>query len=155
MQKSKITFNCISTSTADLDCISRFKEIRTQNFNNGIIGNLNINSLAFKFDELRLLVTGIFDILIITERKLDDIFLLSQFHIDVFSTSYRLERNRNRAGIIIYIRDIPGKIVTQHYFPEDIETLFIELNFRKCKWLLCRLYHPPSQKDEYYFFLII
>ena len=144
MLKSKITVNCISTSTADLDCISRFKVIRTQNFNNGIIGNLNINSLAFKFHELRLLVTGIFDILIITERKLDDIFLLSQFHIDGFSTSYRLDRNRNP-------RDIPSKIITKHYFPKDIETLFIELNFRKCKWLLCRLYHPPSQKDQYYF----
>ena len=68
MQISKITGNCRSTSTADLDCISRFMEIRTQNFNNVIIGNLNINSLAFKFDELRLLVTGIFDILMIKNK---------------------------------------------------------------------------------------
>ena len=27
----------------------------------------------------------------------------------------------------------------------------MELNFRKCKWLLCRTYHPPSQNDKYYF----
>ena len=67
MQKSKITGNCSSTSIADLDCMTRFNETRTQNFNNVMIGNLNINSLAFKFDELRLLVTGIFDILIIME----------------------------------------------------------------------------------------
>ena len=147
MQKSKITDNCRSTSTTDLDCISRFKEIRTQNFNNVIIGNLNINSLASKFDELRLLVTGIFDILIITETKLDDTFPLSQFHIDGFSIPYRLNRNRNGGGIIIYIReDISSKIGTKH-----IETLFIELNFRKCKWLLCGLYHLPSQKDQYFF----
>ena len=71
MQKSKITDNCRSTSTADLRCISRLKEIRNQNFNNVIIGNLNINSLAFKLDELRMLETSIFDILIITETKLD------------------------------------------------------------------------------------
>ena len=113
MQKSKIKDNCRSTSTADLGCISRFKEIRTENFNNVIIGNLNINSLAFKFDELRLLVTSIFDILIITEAKLDDTFPLSQFHIDGLSTPYRLDRNRNGGDIIIYIReDIPSKIVT-------------------------------------------
>ena len=90
MQKSKITGNCKSTSTADLDCVSRFKEIRTQKFSNVIIDNLNINSLAFKLDELRLLATGIFGILIITETKLDDKFPLSQFHIDGFSTPYRL-----------------------------------------------------------------
>ena len=132
MQNPKITDNYRSTSTADLDCISRFKEIRTQNFNNVIIGNLNINSLTFKFDELRLLVTGIFDILIITETNLDDTFPLSQFHIDSFSTPYRLDRNRNGGGILIYIReDIPSKIVTKHYFPKDIEALFFELNFRK------------------------
>ena len=32
-----------------------------------------------------------------------------------------------------------------------MEALFIGLNFRKCKWLLCGLYHPPSQKDQYFF----
>ena len=125
MQKSKITDNCRSTSIADLDCISRFKEIRTQNFNNVIIGNLNINSLDFNFNELRLLVTGIFDISIITETKLDDTFPLSQFHIDGFSTPYSLDRNKNGGGTIIYIREeIPSKIVTKHCFPKDIEALF-------------------------------
>ena len=29
--------------------------------------------------------------------------------------------------------------------------MFVELNFRKCKWLLCGTYHPPSQSDEYFF----
>ena len=29
--------------------------------------------------------------------------------------------------------------------------LFIELNFRKCKWLLSGNYHPPSQSDQYFF----
>ena len=24
-------------------------------------------------------------------------------------------------------------------------------NFRNCKWLLCGLYHPPYQKDQYFF----
>ena len=128
--------------------MSRFKEIRTQNFN-VIIDNLNINSLAFKFDELRLLVTGIFDILIISETKLVDTFPLSQFHIEGFSTPCRLDRNRNGVGIIIYIKeDTPSKIVTKHCLPKDIEALLIELNFRKCKWLLCGFYHPLSQKDQ-------
>ena len=80
------------------------------------------------------------------------IHFLSQFHIDGLSTPYRLDRNRNGGGIITYIRqDIPSIIVTKHCFPKDIEALFIELNFRKCKCLLCGFCHPPSQKDQYFF----
>ena len=33
----------------------------------------------------------------------------------------------------------------------DIEGIFIELNFRKVKWLVFGTYHPPSQNDQYYF----
>ena len=29
--------------------------------------------------------------------------------------------------------------------------MFIEINFRKSKWLLCGTYRPPSQSDRYYF----
>ena len=29
--------------------------------------------------------------------------------------------------------------------------MFIELNFRKSKWLLFGTYHPPSQMDDLYF----
>ena len=32
-----------------------------------------------------------------------------------------------------------------------MEGLFVELNFRKVKWLLLGTYHPPSQNDIYYF----
>ena len=78
-------------------------------------------------------MTGIFDILIITERKLDDTFQ-SQFHVDGFSTPYRLNRDRDGGGIIICVREgIPSKMVKKHCFPKDIEGLFIELNFKKCK----------------------
>ena len=125
--------NCRSTSDVDLDCISRFTEIRSQNVNI-IIGILNINSTTFKFDELRLLVTDTFGILIIIGTKLDETFLLSQFHKDAFSRPYRLDRNRNECGVIIYIReDVPSKLLTKHCFSKDIEGLFIEVKFRKWK----------------------
>ena len=65
---------------------------------------------------------------------------------------YRLDRNRNGGGVIIYVReDIPSKILRKHFFPNDIEGIFVEINFRKSKWLLCGTYHPPSQSDQYYF----
>ena len=37
-------------------------------------------------------------------------------------------------GIIIYVsEDIPSRMLTKHNFPENIEGLFVELNFRKTK----------------------
>ena len=36
-------------------------------------------------------------------------------------------------------------------FPDDIEGLFIELNFRKAKWLLFETYRSQTQSDSYYF----
>ena len=110
------------------------------------------NSLSSKFDDLKVLICGMSDISIITETKLDDTYPISQFHIDGYSMPYRLDRNRNGGGVIIYVReDIPSKILRKHFFPNDIEGIFVEINFRKSKWLLCGTYHPPSQSDQYYF----
>ena len=36
------------------------------------MGILNINSLSSKFDDLKILISGMFDILIITKANLDD-----------------------------------------------------------------------------------
>ena len=126
--------------------------LRVRNVNKLIIGSLNINSISNKFDQLRLLVDGKVDILIITETKLDSTFPSSQFMIKGYSEPYRLDRNRNGGGVLIYIReDIPSKNLISHTLPSDIEGLFIELNLRNSKWLLFGTYHPPSQSDEYFF----
>ena len=78
--------------------------------------------------------SGMFDILILTEAKIDDTFPISQFHIDGYSMSYRLDRNRNAGGVLIYaIEDIPGKVVRKHLFPNNTEEIFVEINFRKSK----------------------
>ena len=96
-----------------------------------------------------------FDILIIREIKLDNAYPISQFHIDGYSMSYRLVRNRNGGGVITYVReDIPSKVLRKHLFPNDIEGIIVKTNFRKSKWLLCGTYNSPSapwQPDQYYF----
>ena len=47
---------------------------------------------------------------------------------------YRLDKNRNGGGVIIYVReDIPSKFLRKHLFSNDIEGLFVEINFRKSK----------------------
>ena len=91
-----------------------------------------------------------FDILIITEAKLDDTVLY--FHINGYSMPYRLGKNRNGRGVIIYVReDVPSKVLRKNSFPNDIEGIFVEINFRKSKWLFSGTYHPPSQSHQYYF----
>ena len=60
--------------------------------------------------------------------------------------------NQKGGGILIYVRsDIPSKLLTKHSFPNDIEGWFVEINFRKSKWLLFGTYHPPSQNNQYCF----
>ena len=60
---------------------------------------------------------------------------------------FRLDRNCNGGGVIIYVREnIPSKILEVHKLPQDVEGMFVELNFRKIKWLLFGTYHPPLSK---------
>ena len=73
-----------STKTREQDCISNPRNIRINIVNDVIIGTLNINSLASKLDEFKLLVSWIFDILVITETNLDNTFPTSKFYIEVF-----------------------------------------------------------------------
>ena len=134
------------------DVGSILKCIRIKNINRLIIGNLNINSISGKFEQLKTVICGNIDILVVVETKLDDTFPDSQFFIEGYSTPFRLDRNRNGGGVLIYVReDIPCKKLLKHNFPDDIEGLFIEINLRKTKWLLFGSYHPPSQSDQYYF----
>ena len=83
-----------------------------------------------------------------TKRSFPD----NQFMIDGFSIPYRLDRNSYGGGVIIYVReDIPSKLLTSFCFTNVIEGIFVEINFRKSKWLLCGTYNPPSQCDQYFF----
>ena len=65
---------------------------------------------------------------------------------------YRCDRNHTGGGVTVYVREgIPGKTLEKHKLSQDIEGMFIKLNFRKVIWLLFGTYHPLSQNDRYYF----
>ena len=73
-----------------------------------IIAQLNINSLRNKFDSLVRMLHNNLDILLISETKTDSSFPTVQFQIEGYTT-YMLDRNGNRGGILLYIReDIPS-----------------------------------------------
>ena len=117
-----------------------------------MIAQLNSNSLRNKFDQRVSVIQGNVDILVITETKLDETFPISQFMIDGYSIPYRLDRDRDGGGILVFVReDIPSKKLHKRTLPDDIESLIIEINLRKTKFMLLATYHPHSQPDQYYF----
>ena len=59
-------------------------KIRKKNSGRIIIDHLNINSLQNKFEMLKEVTRNKIDILLISETKLDDAFLLSQFNLEGF-----------------------------------------------------------------------
>ena len=98
------------------------------------MAHLNINSLKKKIEILKETITSKVDILLISETKLDSSFPLNQFHIDSFTTPYRLDRNQNGEGIMLYIReDIPSKSLTETKLDNEIENIFIEINLKSKK----------------------
>ena len=84
-------------------CLDDLKHIRIKNIHRVVIGQININSLRNKFDFLSSLISGNIDILLITETKLDNSFPEAQFHTEGFASPYRLDRNANGGGILLYV----------------------------------------------------
>ena len=98
-----------------------------------------------------MIIQGKIDILVITDTKTDSTFPLNQFSMQCYSKPYRFDRNRNGGGVFIYVReDISSRELKIHNTPEDIESIFVEINVIKTKWLFCGCYHPPSHSDQYF-----
>ena len=70
------------------------------------------------------------DILLITETKIDSTFPVKQFYLNGYYVPYRSDRNTNRGGILVYVRDdIRPRIIEYENLPNSFEGLVIELSF--------------------------
>ena len=108
----------------------KLKVARSQNPNQILIAHLYNNSLKNKFKILKETIRNKVDILLISETKLHSSFPLNQFHIDGFTTPYRLGRNQNDGGIMLYTtEDLPS--LTEIKLENEIENIFIEMNLRE------------------------
>ena len=120
------------------------KQLRQKNWKKIIIGHLNINSIRNKFDLLADLIKGNIDIMVISETKIDESFPTSQFSITGYSPPYRLDRNNQGGGLLLYVRnDIPSKQIICN-FSQDIECITVEINIWKKKWLIYGIYNPQK-----------
>ena len=86
----------------DEEPYSILKDLKLKNVNRIVCAQLNINSIRNKFDQLRSMIAGIIDILVITETKLNYTFPQGQFIIEEYSKPYRLDRSHKGGGIMIF-----------------------------------------------------
>ena len=92
--------------------------------------HLYTSSLRNEFKFLVEFVKSKVNILIISETKNDERSPLGQFKINGFNTPFRLDRNSNSGGIMLFVReDIPAKVVDSEKPP--IEGFYVEINLRK------------------------
>ena len=136
------------SSHDDISANAILKEIRIKNVNRLIIGTLNINFIAPKFEQLKEIIGNHLDIFTIQETKIDDSFPDDQFEIEGYHKPHRIDRNKHGGGVLIYVReDIPNKLLKKHKFTKNVEGIFIEINLRKTKLLFLGVY--KSDNKEY------
>ena len=83
-----------------------------------IIVQININSISSKLNQLKELALKHVDVLVVCETKLNEAFPNSQSNMDDFSLVYRLNRNRNGRGVMIFVKeDILSKLLSKYNFP--------------------------------------
>ena len=76
--------------------------------------------------------------------KLTTVFPTSQFTMTGYSIPFRLDRASHGGRILLFVReDIPCKIIKIDC-DADFEGIFVEINLRKEKWLLCCSYNPHT-----------
>ena len=87
------------------------------------------------------------DILMISENKIDNSFPISRFTMTGYSIPFRLDRTSHGGGILLFVReDIPCKIIKTDC-DADFEGIFVEINLRKKKRLLCCSYNPRKSNN--------
>ena len=123
------------------------KILRPKYAQNPIITQININSIRNKFELLVPKIASNIDVLMISEKKIDESLPTSQFLIDGFSSPYRLDKNSNGGGVLVYFKNaIIAKSLKTIKLP--IEVIFMEMNLRSKKWLLYFTYNPNKSLLE-------
>ena len=114
---------------ASVNC-SILGSLRRKHLKKLIIEHPNINSLRNKFEFLVDQIKGKVDVLIVSETKLNESFPQGQLKISGFSWPFRLHRNSNGGGIMLFVReDIPAKLIFTEVSP--IEGFHVEIYLRK------------------------
>ena len=132
----------------NIDVFSDLRKIRNDNKKKPIICYLNINSVRYKFDELKEILTDkIVDLLIISETKIDSSFNDNLFKVEGYKMERR-DRTIHGGGIMTFERsDLPFKRRTDLEC-QEVETICYELLMAKRKWCIVGIYRKPSLENQ-------
>ena len=98
-----LTFKDYDKNSSDPKLV--LENLTLKNNHKLVIGNLSIDSISNKFDNLKSITQGTIYILVITETKTDSNFPLNLFAMQGYSKPYRFDKNRNGGGVFIYVRE--------------------------------------------------
>ena len=123
-----------------------YQKLALEHAKNFKIGHINANSIGgLKFEEIRhWLELNYFDLLVITETKLNSTFPDSQFQVHGFRL-LRNDRNRCGGGVAMFIRsNIPFMRAKRLESFIDIECVAVRLKLSNSWTTFVGLYRPPS-----------
>ena len=126
----------------------QLRSLKKENKQRPIICYLNINSIRYKFDDLKTVLTDkLVDMLIVAETKIDDSFNINLFKVEGYKTERR-DRTAHGGGLMTFVRsDLPFKR-RKDLECEEVETICYELSMSKRKWCIMGAYRPPSMKNQ-------
>ena len=130
------------------DVFESLRNLRKENKTRPVICYININSIRYKFDELKvILLEKLVDILIIAETKIDDSFNDNLFQAEGYKMERR-DRTAHGGGLMAHIRaDLPFKR-RKDLESDEVESICFELSMKKRKWGIIGAYRQPSMKNQ-------
>ena len=82
------------------------------------------------------------DILMISENKIDNSFPISRFTMTGYSIPFRLDLASHGGGIFLFVREYITCKIYKTDCDGDFGGIFVDINLKKKKWLLCCSYNP-------------
>lgn len=129
----------------DEHLFGKVQTIRNKFLNQVFICHLNVNSLSSKFQEVKELQrTCRFDVLVLSETKLDGSYKQETLEIDGYSC-VRQDKRSNSGGLLAYLsNDIPFSQGSVSICNDEVECISIELNISEDKIMLLGMYKNPK-----------
>lgn len=141
---------CIKTYCENV-CLDRFQTVDEMltTLPEGIrFAHINICSILNKLDQIKILLrNGVFDILAVTESKLDSSIVDLKIKVEGYTVERR-DRKRNGGGVLMYINDKWN--VTSPYADESLELLTVDIGLQNSPNIKVGVvYRPPSASAQW------
>ena len=122
---------------------------RSKNVQNPLFAYYNINSLRYKFDDLKEIVSkSLPDILVFAETKLDNSFTNSQFFLQDYFEPTRKDNTRHSGGIIEFVRKGIVRKRLVDFELNEFESIASEITLNKRKLFILSFYRTERTENR-------